>query len=195
MAKRTVTKDPKKYTDEAIGKLREEIMSKIDVLDRRDLVQYTNATNVLNEVHKKLDQHIAAGVSEFNRMHTSLAENADDIRKIQVTLDTVSANGTKGLGPSLKDLYNKNEEIRTSVVSLTECLQPKLERMAWWHSTKHIVSTMPGVRIFSNKFGMGLSVFIIILVVNIVVHVFTGVTPISLESIAAVVKWLGKMFI
>lgn len=193
--KSTAVPGYKKYTDDATRKLKKEIMSEINTLDRRDLVQYTNATNVLKDLNGKLDKHLIEEAGEFTKIHNGMAETALDVKKIQDTLDTVSANGTKGLGASLKDLYNKNLEVHASVVTLTEYLQPKLERMAWWDSTKHIVRTMPPVRLMSSKFGLGLMVFVSVILVNIIVHVFTGVTPISLETVAAVVKWLGKMFI
>lgn len=195
MAKRAAVTGCKKYTNEAISELREEIMSKIDELDRRDLVQYTNATNVLRDLHTKLERHLIEEAGEYAKIHAGMADTASDVKRIQDTLDTASANGTKGLGPSLKDLYNKNEETRKSVVRLTEVLEPKLERMAWWHSTKHLAGSLPGARMLSNKFGLGLGVLTLVVIINLVSVAFTGVGLISLETVATVVKWLGKMFI
>lgn len=195
MAKRTAVTGYKKYTDKAVSELKEEIMSKIDGLDRRDLVQYTNATNVLKDLHSKLEKHLVEEAGEYVKIHAGLAEAATNVKRIQDTLDTVSANGTKGLGPSLKDLYNKNIEVHASVVKLTEVLEPKLERMAWWHSTKRLAGTMPGVRMLSNKFGLGLGVLTLVVIINVVSVAFTGVGLISIETVATIVKWLGKMFI
>jgi hypothetical protein len=168
---------------------REDVESYLGRITERQAEIEENIKISITSLHSKLDGHIQEENNEFKNIADKQSAMKDTITTVQDTLNTVSANGNRGLHASLKDLYNKNTQVHDEIVGLKidirsfrELVQPELDRKAWWVSTKKMLATSTLFKFIRSKFGGMVAVFFVWLFVNIVLHVFTnGAVNLGLE--------------
>jgi hypothetical protein len=160
------------HTITHVGKELEEIYE-----DRKKMV--AELTDMFHNLTGVLHKHITDETAEFKEISVRQEAMKDTITTVQDTLNTVSANGNKGLHASLKDLYNKNNEVHTEIVGLKDdiksfrdLVQPELDRKAWWISTKKMMKTSALFKMLTTKGGIVIFIFIGWLLANIILHPF-----------------------
>jgi len=239
----------KRYIDTAVGGIKNEILIRIDLLDKRDRDQFEGARllivdsntimnkrqdlvetqvkemkyevdsivnkqisvagkidTTLENLDQKIDKHLSDEALEFNRIHGTLdridLDGSKGVQELRKIIEGVSANGKPGLQASLKDMYDKNEEVHTDIKlikndikELNEFIKPKLMREAWWLATQNLFRSTKFFRFATSKFGFALTMFLIVVLINLVSQAFTGVPLISIDHFLWLFKAIGKLFI
>jgi hypothetical protein len=135
-------------------------------------------TDGLDKIHSKLDTHITEETQEFQEIRDSLKTTAAEIKGIQYTLDSVSANGKQGLSASLTDVLNK-------IGTLERLTHGARMRAKLWVVLHDVVLTTPILKPLKNKWGAIIYAIIIMFIANTILHSL-GVD----FDVFALVKWL-----
>jgi len=143
------------------------------VQKERETTDIKLTTSIAN-IHREFRTHIHDETDEFKQIASNQLNMATNIADIQTTLNTVSANGNKGLHASLRDLYEKNSEVHTDLKEIKILLAPALDRHQWWESTKKVFKTSGIFTIVKSKVGRLVLLLCILLLVNTVLHPFFG---------------------
>jgi iron-sulfur cluster repair protein YtfE (RIC family) len=205
---------------ELVEKQVEEMKTRIEDMGKNQQLVVSKIDNTMENLHNKLDKHLIDEADSFDKLNAGQAtaatrfkeltatltnldlDGSKGLQELKKTIDNVSANGNRGLQASLKDMYEKNQEVhndvkslKTDIQGLKELVEPKLARDAWWKSTQHLFRTTRLFRFITSKIGFIFFTFAVIVIINLISQAFTGVPLISLEHFAMLFKWIGKLFI
>jgi len=180
--------DVKKYLDSEIEKVKDGLEPTFAALDDsdRDLMKgqmkLEASIPILNggleRLHEKFDNHISEEYAEFSTIRNELTRAAAHTKEIQITLDSVSANGNKGLSASFTDIYNK-------LVTLEQITEGARARAKFWKLLHDMVETTPLLKPFKYKWGAVVYILFLIVIFNTMFHAF------GLElNIIPLFKWI-----
>lgn len=116
--------------------------------------------------------------------------------KLGYILNEVSANGNPGLDASLKDLHKGQIDIKTvqlemlsKVNAVYALAKPDLDRAAFYKQAMALWKQSWLYRAFDTKLKATVSTFILLLMIQVIVHPFIETTL----SVAAIVMWVEKI--
>lgn len=109
-------------------------------------------------------------------------------RKLSYILNEVSANGNPGLDNSLKDLYQGQKRIEGKLDVIFELIKPDMDRANFWKAGREMLKSSPFFKFHTTKFGFGVLVVAVLLILNALLHPYEGLAGIFM----LVVEFLKK---
>jgi hypothetical protein len=159
--------------------------------DRKKMVE--QMTGMFQKLHDMLTEHVTDETAEFKAISEKQEAMKDTITTVQDTLNTVSANGNKGLHASLKDLYAKNTEVHKELIEIKELMAPAINRHMWWESTKSVARTTWFFKMGGHKIGRYILVFLFLVFFNTIFHTLVGVSIFDWTSLIDILRSLFKV--
>lgn len=111
--------------------------------------------------------------------------------KLHFIIHEVSANGNKGLEPSLRDIYQLSKQNNAAINELKEAMQADLDRTAFWKAAKKMFKTSWFGKFFESKVSTAVFVVLFILFSMPILHAFGVNTPVLVNH---VVELLTKIY-
>ncbi len=148
---------------------------------------------MFQKLHDMLTEHVTDETAEFKAISEKQEAMKDTITTVQDTLNTVSANGNKGLHASLKDLYAKNTEVHDELKEIKELMAPAIDRHALWASAKRVAQTTWLFKLGAHKAGRYFMWFILIVLLNTVFHGLVGVSLFDWSGLVDLAKVVFKI--
>jgi len=119
-----------------------------------------------------------------DQAHAEISVQLDHI------LNKVSANGNPGLDASLKDLYKGQMDIRKHLHEIHSLVKPDLDKAAFYKQATHVWKQSWVYHAFDTKLKASISVIILLVVIQVIVHPFVETTL----SVGLIAAWAMKLF-